>query len=166
MVIIGGEFTMIELVAVLPPFWVVTVTVAGPGETPVTRPVWLTDTEEELEDHDTNLFVAPTGDTVAVSCCVPPTSMVLDVGDTLTPVTGTRAPEYTVTAQVAVKDPSVVVTTIFTVPGPTAVTSPPVLTLAMEPVKGDQETAEFVAFVGDRVAVSWSVEPVAKKAVL
>lgn len=39
MVIRGGEFTRMELVAVLPPFCVVTVTVAGPGETPVTRPV-------------------------------------------------------------------------------------------------------------------------------
>jgi hypothetical protein len=39
MVIRGGEFTRIELVAVLEPFCVVTVTVAGPGETAVTRPV-------------------------------------------------------------------------------------------------------------------------------
>jgi hypothetical protein len=39
MVIRGGEFTRIELVAILPPFCVVTVTVAGPGEMPVTRPV-------------------------------------------------------------------------------------------------------------------------------
>ena len=39
MVIRGGEFTRMELVAVLDPFCVVTVTVAGPGETPVTRPV-------------------------------------------------------------------------------------------------------------------------------
>lgn len=39
MVIRGGAFTRIELVAVLPPFCVVTVTVAGPGETPVTMPL-------------------------------------------------------------------------------------------------------------------------------
>jgi hypothetical protein len=38
-VIRGGEFTSMELVAVLEPFCVVTVTVAGPGETAVTRPV-------------------------------------------------------------------------------------------------------------------------------
>ena len=35
----GGEFTRIELIALLPPFRVVTVIVAGPGEMPVTRPV-------------------------------------------------------------------------------------------------------------------------------
>ena len=39
MVIRGGEFTRMELVAVLDRFCVVTVTVAGPGETAVTRPV-------------------------------------------------------------------------------------------------------------------------------
>jgi len=110
--------------------------------------------------------VAPTGDTVAVSCCVPPSSNVLVVGDTETPVTGTKAPEYTVTAQVAVKDPSVVVTTIFVVPAATAVTSPLKLTVALAGTDDDQVSAEFVAFVGDRVAVSWRVEPVAKKAVL
>jgi hypothetical protein len=38
-VIRGGEFTRMELVAILEPFCVVTVTVAGPGETAVTRPV-------------------------------------------------------------------------------------------------------------------------------
>jgi hypothetical protein len=119
-----------------------------------------------LDDHVRSLFVAPAGDTVAVSCCVPPTSNVLDVGDTLTPVTGTKAPEYTVTAHVAVKDPSVVVTTIFVVPAATAVTRPLELTVALAGTEDDQVTAVFVAFVGDRVAVSWRVEPVAKKAVL
>ena len=103
---------------------------------------------------------------MAVSCCVPPTSNVLVVGDTETPVTGTKAPEYTVTAQVAVKDPSVVVTTIFVVPAETAVTRPLELTVAMDPVEDDQVTAVFVAFVGCTLAVSWRVEPVAKKAVL
>lgn len=110
--------------------------------------------------------MAPAGDTVAISCTVPLGSIVLDVGVTETPVTDTKAPEYTVTAQVAVKDPSVVVTTIFVVPAATAVTRPLELTVAMEPVEGDQVTAVFVAFVGDRVAMSWRVEPVAKKAVL
>jgi hypothetical protein len=93
-------------------------------------------------------------------------SIVLDVGVTETPVTGTKAPEYTVTAQVAVKDPSVVVTTIFTVPVAIAVTLPKESTVARFVLEEDQVTAVFVAFVGDRVAVSWRVEPVAKKAVL
>jgi len=119
-----------------------------------------------LEDHVRSLFVAPAGDTVAVSCCVPPTSKVIDVGVTETPVTDTKAPEYTVTAQVAVKEPSVVVTTIFVVPVATAVTRPLELTVALAGTEDDQVTAVFVAFVGDRVAVSWRVEPVAKKAVL
>jgi hypothetical protein len=119
-----------------------------------------------LEDHVTTLFVAPAGDTVAVSCCVPPTSIVLDVGVTETPVTDTNSPEYTVSAQVAVKEPSVVVTTIFVVPAATPVTRPVELTVAMAPVKGDQVSAVFVAFVGVMLAVSWRVEPVAKKAVL
>ena len=39
MMISVGEFTRIELVAVLEPFCVVTVTVAGPGEIAVTRPL-------------------------------------------------------------------------------------------------------------------------------
>jgi hypothetical protein len=110
--------------------------------------------------------VAPTGDTVAVSCCVPPTSKVLDVGVTETPVTGTKAPAYTVTAQVAVKDPSVVVTTIFVVPAAIAVTRPFVSTVAFAGTDDDQVSAVFVEFAGCRLAVSWRVEPVAKKAVL
>jgi hypothetical protein len=118
-----------------------------------------------LEDHVRSLLVALAGVMEAVSCTVPLGSIVLDVGVREIPVTGTKAPEYTVTAQVAVKDPSVVVTTIFLVPGPSAVISPPVLTVATVPVEGDQVTAVFVAFAGWTVAVSCRVDPMAKKAV-
>ena len=102
----------------------------------------------------------------AVSCAVPLGSIVLDVGVIETPVTGTKAPEYTVTAQVAVKDPSVVVTTIFAVPAPVAVTMPDEeSTVARFMLEVDQITAVFVAFAGWTVAVSCSVDPMAKKAV-
>ncbi len=102
---------------------------------------------------------------MAVICCVPPTSIVLDVGVTETPVTGTKAPEYTVTAQVDVKEPSVVVTTIFVVPAETPVTLPEESTVARFVLEEDQVTSVFVAFVGWMVAVSCRVDPVAKKAV-
>jgi hypothetical protein len=101
-----------------------------------------------------------------VICCVPPTSIVLDVGVTETPVTGTKAPEYTVTAQVDVKEPSVVVTTIFVVPAETPVTLPEESTVARFVLEEDQVTSVFVAFVGWMVAVSCRVDSVAKKAVL
>jgi hypothetical protein len=101
----------------------------------------------------------------AVSCTVPLGSIVLDVGVIETPVTGTKAPEYTVTAQVAVKDPFVVVTTIFAVPAPVAVTMPEESTVARFMLEVDQITAVFVAFAGWTVAVSCRVDPMAKKAV-
>lgn len=103
---------------------------------------------------------------MAISCTVPLGSIVLDVGVTETPVTDTKAPEYTVTAQVAVKEPSVVVTTIFVVPATIAVMRPLELTVALAGTDDDQVSAVFVAFVGVTLAVSWRVEPVAKKAVL
>src|SRR5687767_5578428 len=70
---VGVVVTVIADVAVLPPSCVVTVIVALPAATPVTRPLLLTvATEELLVDHVTVLFVALEGDTVAVNCCVEP----------------------------------------------------------------------------------------------
>lgn len=56
------------------PSFVVTVIVAEPADTPVTRPLALTVARELLEeDHTTLLIVAFVGATVAVSCRVAPT---------------------------------------------------------------------------------------------
>jgi hypothetical protein len=75
-----------------------TVIVALPADTPVTTPDELTvATALLLVLQVTDLFVALDGNTVAVSCCVPPTFNDAVVGDTLTPVTGTFTPVFTVT---------------------------------------------------------------------
>ena len=94
--------TVIDEVAVLPPSWVVTVIVAVPAATAVTKPLAFTLAIPLLLLLQlTFLFVALEGATVAVSCCVPPTLSVAEVGLTLTPVTGTLE-VFTVTEHVAV----------------------------------------------------------------
>jgi hypothetical protein len=96
--------TVIVDVAVKPPSAVVTVTVAEPAATPVTNPLEFTVATPVLfELQVTLLFVALDGDTVAVSWDVPPTPTETDVGETITPVTGTPV------------DPEVVpeITTVF-----------------------------------------------------
>jgi hypothetical protein len=76
--------------------------VAEPEATPVTSPLVLTVAIAPLLVVQlTALLVALVGATVAVSCCVPPTNIDAEVGDTVTPVTGTFD-DVTVTAQVAV----------------------------------------------------------------
>src|SRR4051812_26952469 len=81
------------LVAVLFPSCVVTVIVAVPGATPVTNPdAFTVAIPVLLEVHDTVLFAALAGDTVAVSCTVALTFRLADVGVTLTPVTATGVP--------------------------------------------------------------------------
>lgn len=67
--------TVTAHVAVLFPSAVVTVIVVDPAETPVKSPDVLTVATPGLEEvHVTALFVAFRGTTVAVSCCVAPTS--------------------------------------------------------------------------------------------
>ena len=62
----------------------------------------------------------------------------------------------TVTTQVSVNDPSVVVTVMVAVPSATAVTTPPT-TVATEVSSLDQDTLLSVAFEGDTVAVNVAV---------
>jgi hypothetical protein len=153
-------------VAVLAPSCVVTVIVADPDATAVTRPDPFTVATAVLfELQLTVLFVAFDGDTVAVSCCVPPTFRLAVVGDTLTPVTAT-VPTLTVIADVAVLLPSCVVTVIVAVPCATPLTNPLALTVATEVLLELQLTVLFVAFDGDTVAVNCVVEPTFTDAVV
>ena len=153
------EFTVIELVAEKPPSTVVTVMVAEPAATAVTSPDELTvATELLLVDQFTFLFEAFDGATVAVNCCVAPTFTVADVGDTVTPVTGTLV-VVTVIALVAVLPWSTVVTVIVADPCATAVTNPLALTVATPPLLVVHVTFLFVAFAGATAAVNCWVPP-------
>ena len=88
-----GE-TVTAHVAVLPPSWVVTVIVAEPAATAVTKPVELTVATAVLpDDQVTAWLVAFEGAIVAVNCCVAPAvASVAVVGLTVTPVTDTAVP--------------------------------------------------------------------------
>jgi len=89
--------TVIALVAVNEPSAVVTVIVASPGATAVTRPVALTVAIAVLLDaHVTALLEASAGIVAAVSCCVAPTATLAVGGDTVTPVTGIGATVSTI----------------------------------------------------------------------
>ena len=114
--------TVMTEVAVKLPSAVVTVIVAVPTDTPVTRPVELTvATAVLLLLQVTFWFVAFAGVIVELSCCVPPINIEAVVGDTLTPVTRIG---LTVMTDVAVLEPSAVVTVIVVVPGERALTRP------------------------------------------
>ena len=140
--------------AVLLPSAVVTVIVAVPDATAVTFPaVETVATLVLLLLQVTFLFVALLGETVAVSVSVAFGANVSVVLFRLTPVTGT----VTVTAQVAVLLPSVVVTVIVAVPAAPAVTFPAVETVATLVLLLLQVTFLFVALLGEIVAVSVSV---------
>jgi hypothetical protein len=137
------------------------VIVAAPAATPVTRPPVLTVAIEVLlEVQLTFLLVALAGETVAVSCCVAFVAIDAEVGDTVTPVTGTVV-AVTVIVDVAVLAPSCVVTVIVAVPAAIAETNPPVLTVATEVLFAAQLTVLLVAFAGATVAVSCCVVPTA-----
>jgi hypothetical protein len=121
-------FTVMTEVAVKLPSAVVTVMVAVPTDTPVTRPVELTvATAVLLLLQVTFWFVVLAGAIVAVNCCVPPIKIEAVVGDTLTPVTSIG---LTVITLVAVLAPSAEVTVMVAVPTDTPVTSPVALTVA------------------------------------
>lgn len=151
--------TVIEAVAVCAPFCVVTVIVALPGDTPVTKPDPSTlATEALLELQLTVLMVAFAGATVAVSCCVAPTLNDAVSGETVTPVTGTMD-EVTVTSAVAVKLPSTEVTVIVEVPMVSAITTPFVLTVATAVLLDEYVTDLLLAFEGVTAGVSCRVAP-------
>src|SRR5690606_19828582 len=89
-----GDVTVIVLVAVKLPSSVVTVTVALPADSAVTKPDALTSaTAGSLDVQVTDGLAALAGDTLAVSCWVSPTKSDAAVGSTLTPVTGTLPPD-------------------------------------------------------------------------
>jgi hypothetical protein len=152
--------TVIADVAVLEPSVVFTVIVAEPLATAVTNPEELTvATEVLLEVQVTALLVAFVGATVAANCTVPPAEVIVElVGDTVTPVTATVVePILTVIAQVAVFEPSVVLTVIVAAPLATPVTNPEELTVATDVLLEVQVTALLVALVGETVAESLTV---------
>ena len=148
---VTGTLTVTEQDAVLPPSLVVTVIVALPPAFAVTTPVAETvATEVLLEDQVTDLSVASDGETVAVRVRLSPATMVKDIWSRLTPVTGMT----TVTLQVAVLPPSLVVTVIVVVPAAFAVTTPVDETVATDVLPEDQATDLSDALDGETVAVS------------
>jgi nicotinic acetylcholine receptor alpha-3 len=145
-----GVTTAIALVAVKLPSFVVTVIVAVPSATAVTKPLASTVATEVLsDDHVTEGSVAVAGVTMAVNCCVSVGSKITDTGLILTAFTLVS----TVTTQVAVLFPSFVVTVIVAVPFATAVTSPLASTVATAVLSDDQVTEGSVAVSGVTVAI-------------
>ncbi|GHU98379.1 hypothetical protein FACS1894211_02030 [Clostridia bacterium] len=160
-IIVRWSGTVTVQVAVLLPSVVVTVIVAVPAETAVTVPFDTIATELFEDVQDIALFVALLGATVAVKVKSPPVVNVLFVSFNVTPVTETviGAGAFTVTVQVAVLLPSVVVTVIVAVPAETAVTVP-FDTVAIELLEDVQDIALFVALLGATVAVKVKSLPV------
>ena len=140
-----------------PPSAVVTVTVALPSATAVTKPAAsIVAIEIAFDAQVTFLFVAFAGLTFSAKSEVVPSPNVNDTGAIETPVTTTG---LTVTAQVAVCEPSVVVTVMVALPTTTAVTKPLASTVATEVLLDDQDTLLSVAFAGSTVSVKSEVAP-------
>ena len=140
--------------AVLLPSDVVTVIDAVPAALAVTTPLLETfATDVLLDDHETLVFVALEGETVAVRVPeLPATRLIVDRFKE-TPVTEIVA-AVTETVQVAVFAPSVVVQVIVAEPAALAVTIPSEVTEATEELLDDQLTLLFVALDGLTVATS------------
>ena len=151
-------------VAAYPPSSVVAVIVAVPGHNQpvaiaVTFPFWSTEAVDgSLELQITFLLVAFSGKTVAISWAASPSGYSNLSLSNVTPVTGT-AFSVTVTKQVAVYPPSLVVTVMVAVPLLTALTFPLWSTVAIDSLLEVQITFLLVAFVGKIVAFSWAVSP-------
>jgi hypothetical protein len=155
--------TVTEQVAVLLPSKVVTVIVALPAETALTVPPDTVATDVLLLLHDTFLFVALEGETVALSVWLPPTVKDKLVVLRLTPVTATvLLPPVTVTEQVAVLLPSVVVTVTVAVPVDIPTTAPVEDTEATAVLLLVHNTTLFVASAGVTVAIKVSEAPTAR----
>ena len=140
--------------AVLLPSDVVTVTDAVPAALAVTTPLLETvATDVLLDDHETLVFVALEGETVAVRVPeLPATRLIVDRFKE-TPVTEIVA-AVTETVQVAFLKPSEVVQVIVAEPAALAVTVPSEVTEATEELLDDQLTLLFVALDGLTVATS------------
>ena len=154
-------------VAFFPPSFVVTVIVAEPVAFAVTTPEDDTVATEVLfEDQVTDLLVALEGVTVATKDCVSPTVMVKLVLSRLTPVTAIVL-ALTVTAQVAVLEPSDVFTVIVVEPAVFAATTPAEETDATDELLDVHVTDLLVASDGVTVAInSWTSPSVKVKLVL
>ena len=139
-------------VAILFPFAVVAVITAFPDPTAVIFPVWETLTDELLDDQETLLFVALAGLITAVRFSLELKSKPAEVLLSLTPVTET-AGAITLTVQLAVRRPSMVLTLIVAVPGDLAITAPSE-TIATDESLDHQVTPLLVAFAGRTVAVA------------
>lgn len=151
--------TVTEQVAVFEPSAVVTVMVAVPAFTAVTFPEVLTVATAVFDDFQlTALFVAVDGEIVAVRVSDAPSVRVSADLFRLTLVTDTVG-ALTVTEQLAVFEPSAVVTVMVAVPALTAVTFPEVLTVATDVFEDFQLTFLFVAVNGETVAVRVSDAP-------
>jgi hypothetical protein len=151
----ADALTVTAQVAVLLPSTVLTVIVAVPAAMPVTKPFVTVAIVGALLLHVTALFVALAGATVAVKVSVPPTIMLVDVLFKVTPVTETGA--LTVTAQVAVKPPSAVVTVMLALPVDTPVTKPLDETVATAGALLLHVTLRLVALEGSIIAANVSV---------
>ena len=140
--------------AVLLPSAVVAVMVALPFATAVTTPLAFTVATAVLSEAQvTVLFVALSGNTMAVRLPVCPGFSDRVAGATLNPVTEV----LTSTAQVAVLPPSAVVAVMMALPLATAVTTPVWSTAATPVLLELQLTALLVALAGCTVAVRRSV---------
>ena len=115
-------------------------------------------TEVSDELQLTSLFVASAGVTVAVRVIVSPSSIVISLWSSVTPVTGT-AFASTVTAHVAVLPPSLVFTVIVALPGVPAVTTPFSSTDATPASLVSHVTLLSPASSGVTVAVRVAVSP-------
>ena len=158
--------TVTVQVAFFEPSCDVQVMVAEPVDLAVTTPeVETVATDVLLDDQLTALLVALEGETVAVRVAVFPSSKDKDVLSRETPVTEIVA-FLTVTEQVAFFEPSAVVHVMVAEPAVLAVTVPSDATVATEVLLDDQETAVFVALLGEMVAVNLDVWPVSNDKVV
>ena len=148
---VTGWRTVTAQVAVKSPSTVVTVIVAVPAFIPVTTPFSSTVAiAASLLLQVTDLLLASTGSTLAISEYVSVVFSVTDVLSRLIPVTGWR----TVTAQVAAKSPSTVVTVIVAVPAFMPVTTPFSSTVARAVSLLFQVTDLLLASIGSTLATS------------
>jgi hypothetical protein len=141
--------------------------VALPADIAVTVPVDDTNaTAVLLLFHDTFLLVALEGKTLALSVSLPPT--VNDILDLLrlTPVTEMALLPVTVTEQVAVLLPSVVITVTVALPADIPITSPVDDTEATAELLLLHNTTLFAASDGETVAVKVSMPPTAIESAL
>jgi hypothetical protein len=155
----AGTVTVTLQVAVLLPSAVVTVIVADPAATAVTRPPADTVAVEALLlAHVTFWFVAPDGVMAGTRYSEPPASRLADDLFRVTPVTAT-AVALTFTVQAAVLLPSAVLTVMVAVPAATAVTVPLDDTVATEALPLLHVTLLFAALDGSITAERVSVPP-------